>query len=415
MTTTIGIINFNQSEYVYYLIKNIQKIEGNNCKIKVVDNGKSNKIYNIIDDVDILRNNDNEFFDTDSLEYEDIFAKSIQLLIDNCDTEQLVILHPNAFLKHKISELDFSKNTIACNYYNDSVDICCIVINIEKYKAKYQPIESLKSFTTDVKNDRLAVKLQTEKYIIMDNNPNFVERIKSKYDLFKTDYYDVILSLTTYKGRINDETTQKVIYSLLLQKTSFKYKVVLVLSEEEFSNKETIPSYLKAYQNEFNNFEILWTYKNTRPLKKLDPTMEKYPNIPIITLDDDDLCKSNLVEYMMCEHIKNPFAVLGEWIENTFNFIKWVAAVRLWPPHSLYQFPLEDYTEYYNGILDDNFNAMRCAFKMTPVCSVEQHSEKANQTDLKLSKEYENTNWGKCYRRFIMDHLDQLPEDLYYI
>lgn len=61
MTTTIGIINFNQSEYVYYLIKNIQKIEGNNCKIKVVDNGKSNKIYNIIDDVDILRNNDNEF------------------------------------------------------------------------------------------------------------------------------------------------------------------------------------------------------------------------------------------------------------------------------------------------------------------------------------------------------------------
>lgn len=415
MTTTIGIINFNQSEYVYYLIKNIQKVEGNDCKIKIVDNGKSNKIINIIDNVEIFRNNDNEFFDTDSLEYNDIFAKSIQLLIDNCDTDQLVILHPNVFLSNKISTLDISKNTIACNYYDNSLDLCCMVINIEKYKAKYKPIESMRIFMLDTKNDKHAARFPVQNYIIMDNNSNFVERIKSRYDLFKTDYYDVIMSLTTYKGRINDETTKKVIYSLLRQKTSFKYKVVLVLSEEEFGIERDIPSYLKSYQDEFNHFEILWTYKNTRPLKKLDPTMEKYPDIPIITLDDDDLCKSDLVEHMMCEHIKNPFAVLGECIENTFNFIKWVAAVRLWPPHSLYQFPLEDYTEYYNGILDDNFNAMRCAYKMTPVCSIERFSEKSNQTDLKLAKEYERTNLGKCYRRFIMDHLDQLPEDLYYI
>ena len=50
--------------------------------------------------------------------------------------------------------------------------------------------------------------------------------------------YDIILSFTSWKGRIYDTSFLFVLLSMLKQKTSFKYKVVLVLSTDEFRNKE---------------------------------------------------------------------------------------------------------------------------------------------------------------------------------
>lgn len=50
--------------------------------------------------------------------------------------------------------------------------------------------------------------------------------------------YDMILSLTSWKGRIYDPSFLVVLLSMLKQNTTAKYKVVLVLSEDEFPNKE---------------------------------------------------------------------------------------------------------------------------------------------------------------------------------
>ena len=120
---------------------------------------------------------------------------------------------------------------------------------------------------------------------------------------------DCIVSLTTWKGRINEPTLPRMIFKLLTQQTEYNYKVVLVLSEEEFGKDYILPEELSLLQKH-PNFEILWTYKNTKALKKLDPTMEKYPDLPIITLDDDDLCTTYTVQTMMDFHKKNPNKLL---------------------------------------------------------------------------------------------------------
>ena len=92
-----------------------------------------------------------------------------------------------------------------------------------------------------------------------------------------------IISLTTWKARINK--VSKTIFSLLKQCPGFH--IVLVLSEEEFPNKEKeFPNDLKLLVDN-NDIEILWVYKNWKSLKKVLFTMKKYPDVPIISADDD--------------------------------------------------------------------------------------------------------------------------------
>lgn len=107
--------------------------------------------------------------------------------------------------------------------------------------------------------------------------------------------YDLILSLTTWKGRIYDQSLKYVIYTMLKQKTSAKYKVVLVLSTDEFPDKN-IPNWIYELDQVCNWFELLWTKENTRAYKKYFPTRRKYPTENICPLDDDSPLNDNFVE-----------------------------------------------------------------------------------------------------------------------
>lgn len=126
------------------------------------------------------------------------------------------------------------------------------------------------------------------------------------------DKYQIIVSLTSWKDRINELTLPKVLFRLFRQETNIRYKVVMVLSEEEFPLKEKeLPKELVLFNKTIDNFEILWTYKNTKALKKLNPTINKYPNLPIITLDDDMLIEKNIIDIFYKEYLINPKLVLS--------------------------------------------------------------------------------------------------------
>ena len=103
-----------------------------------------------------------------------------------------------------------------------------------------------------------------------------------------------IISLTSWKARIN--TVSKTLYSLLTQCPGFH--IVLVLSEEEFPKMmDELPENLKLFvDNEL--IEVLWVYKNYKSLKKIIPTMLKYPNIPIISADDDCIHKCKYAQML---------------------------------------------------------------------------------------------------------------------
>lgn len=410
-TITVGILNYNQPEYVYYSVLNIKKIfKEYNPVIKIFDTGLERPIENILDDIEIVRNNYGEYFEHRNLEYTEIYAKALSVLINQCETDEFIFILPQTFFKQNITlSINNNQNVLFDN--SNGLDLALISFNMAKNsKVKFNSFIELSDYIYS--KQKKPVNLNGA--MVKTDGKDIINFLKINEALWKTIYEDVIVSLTSFKGRINDDTTRKVLLSLLNQKTKYNYRVALVLAEEEFTDKSSVPEYLLQFEKDYSHFEILWTDKNTKPLKKLDPTMHKYPDLPIITLDDDDLCQTNMVDIVVDEHRKDPYKVLGSWVEQTVNFIKWVAAVRLWPPHCLYEFPLSDYYRYYDGILDDNFNAMRCAFKMTPVRGMPEVSRKCNQTDLKLATEYQSTNWGYYYKRFIMDHLNELPKQLYY-
>ena len=117
--------------------------------------------------------------------------------------------------------------------------------------------------------------------------------------------YDLVLSLTTWRKRVNTTGLKYVLMTMLRQKTTANYKVVLVLSEDEFADRK-IPDWLVELEGLVDNFEILWTKENTRAYKKYFPTRRKYPDEDICALDDDSPLHSNFVEAMVSLLKKHP-------------------------------------------------------------------------------------------------------------
>ena len=104
---------------------------------------------------------------------------------------------------------------------------------------------------------------------------------------------DVIVSLTSWKGRIN--TVSKTIFSIY---TQCNCKIVLTLSEEEFPGKEKeLPMDLMTFVNE-GIVEILWVKENVKCFKKILYTMDKYREVPIVSADDDCIYTENYVKIL---------------------------------------------------------------------------------------------------------------------
>ena len=110
-----------------------------------------------------------------------------------------------------------------------------------------------------------------------------------------------IISLTSWKARIN--TVSKTLYSLIQQCPGFH--IVLVLSEDEFPQKEKeLPESLMLFV-ENNLIEILWVDKNYKSFKKVLFTMDKYRDVPVISADDDCIYTCNYAE-----------SLYNAWLEN---------------------------------------------------------------------------------------------------
>lgn len=92
-----------------------------------------------------------------------------------------------------------------------------------------------------------------------------------------------VISLTSWKARIS--TVHITIESLVKHCPDFR--IVLVLSSDEFPQKEkALPQSIMKYVAA-NQLEILWVKRNYKALKKIIFTARKYPNLPVISADDD--------------------------------------------------------------------------------------------------------------------------------
>ena len=181
---------------------------------------------------------------------------------------------------------------------------------------------------------------------------------------------DVVIGITTWKKRITEKYFQICLFRLIAQqKTELNYKVCLVLAEEEFPNKNNdIPNWINELENFCDKFEIIWVKENTRAWKKLDPVMMKYPELPVITTDDNKLLKVDAVQKLYEEYKKRNciLSCSNAWgfIDNTKEFI--TGTPRLYPPKSLYDLDVKYFMEDFLGLQADVFNAIRAVLNHTP-------------------------------------------------
>ena len=170
---------------------------------------------------------------------------------------------------------------------------------------------------------------------------------------------DCIVSITSWRGRIYSDVVISNLRRLLSQNTSFNYKVTLVLSEDEFPRKESeLPKKLIELSQTEPKFEIIWQKENTRALKKLGG-WSKYPDVPIITTDDDIAVKDTFVEEFMQCHLKHPNDIVTAVLWTHPIGVEMSGWGRLFPVGSLAWLPDVCFMKFFRGLEDDVYNGLR--------------------------------------------------------
>lgn len=175
-------------------------------------------------------------------------------------------------------------------------------------------------------------------------------------NLFKTNLggqASVTVSFTSYGKRAHQ--CYRTIESIM-QNTILPNRIILWLAEDEFS-EETIPANLVRLKE--RGLEIGFC-KDIRSYKKLVPSLKKFPNDVIITIDDDVIYHEETIEILLKHYAKDPHSIWAftgskimfapdgtllpyvSWYDakiksmesDTYNFPTGVGGI-LYPPNSL--------------------------------------------------------------------------------
>ena len=124
----------------------------------------------------------------------------------------------------------------------------------------------------------------------------------------------ILIAMTSYPVRI--KFVAQVWFSIIKQiRPEFNCRCILVLSVEEFPNKEhDLPKPL-LMMAKANLITILWTPRDTRSHKKLMPVLAKFPENPILIIDDDQLRPDGWLQTFVNDHKRWPTDILAGRIQ----------------------------------------------------------------------------------------------------
>ena len=106
---------------------------------------------------------------------------------------------------------------------------------------------------------------------------------------------EIIVSMTTWPPR--SHCCVEAMQSLIQQEHSEPVHFVLVLSREEFTENDDIVHVMNKM-----GVEVIWDEGNIRSHKKLIPTLERYPENPILVVDDDAQQREGWLQAFIDEH-----------------------------------------------------------------------------------------------------------------
>lgn len=113
----------------------------------------------------------------------------------------------------------------------------------------------------------------------------------------------VVVSLTTYGRRIHDV---HLVIESIMQQTLKPNRIILWLDEAEF-NDSLLPASLERLK--LRGLEVHYC-EDIKSYKKLIPTLRKYPDDIIITIDDDVIYPIDLIDELYRQHVLHPNEVI---------------------------------------------------------------------------------------------------------
>ena len=203
---------------------------------------------------------------------------------------------------------------------------------------------------------------------------------------------EVVVSLTTYGDRIHDV---HLAIESIMQQTMLPNRIVLWLAEDEFQGK-ALPVALRMQQE--RGLEIAYC-EDLRSYKKLIPSLRRFPEACIVTVDDDVAYNPDFIEKMVRAHKEYPTDICASRIHRIVldaagkpaPYLEWQLCVEkcpkennlafftgcggiLYPPGCLPEevFNQDVYMEICSSADDVWFNAMRLlnGVKVTKVFSI---------------------------------------------
>jgi hypothetical protein len=113
------------------------------------------------------------------------------------------------------------------------------------------------------------------------------------------DKVDFVVSIASYPKR---DHLLPAVFQALTNQTVVPKKWILVLSVEDYL--AGVPAHLTNLQR--RGLEILWVKDNPYAVKKLIPVIEKYPDLGVVTLDDDIIYHPLLLAGLINKVIHEP-------------------------------------------------------------------------------------------------------------
>lgn len=212
--------------------------------------------------------------------------------IRNSKNYNTSIFHNYNYLTKNYHELE--KNY---SYYSSMDSINNICNAISKKEHKFICVNNDSSYI-----DFNELKTELRKALEANfNNKEYVKPKENKIDLKISD--KLIVSFTSWNKRIQ---YCKHTIDLMMNQTVLPDKIILNLSEEEFPNKKyDLPIELVNEEIDNDKFEIYWVKENTTVWKKIIPTMDRFPNDLVFSIDDDIEYPSNYIEEMYRTYCEN--------------------------------------------------------------------------------------------------------------
>ena len=152
---------------------------------------------------------------------------------------------------------------------------------------------------------------------------------------------EVILSLTTFPDRIKKIP---IVLETIFRQSVKPTRIILWLADSQFKDKKAVNILLKKYID--LGLEIIYC-EDLRSHKKYFFAMQKFPNSIIITVDDDILYPTYMIEQLVVKHIEHPDMIICHRAhmmkKNKYNellpYEKWDKLSKGYMGPDLYLFP----------------------------------------------------------------------------